>query len=161
MARIKNWVEILSGIMDKMAALAVILTMLVIVGNIIMRSVFGKPLTGMMDYVMILTAVTIALALAACGVQNSHIAVDLIIEKFPVKVRHTLDSFTNLVSLTFWILAALFMFDYAKNMAATGTMFPTAQIPFAPVLIVIGAGIAALAIVLTYKFMDSVRKMVA
>jgi len=161
MARIKNWVEILSGIMDKMAALAVVLTMLVIVGNIILRSVFEKPLTGMMDYVMILTAITIALALAACAVQNGHIAVDLIVEKFPAKVRHIIDSFTNLVSLTFWILAAVFMFDYAASMAANGTMFPTAQIPFAPVLGVIGAGIAALAIVLTYRFMDSVRKMVA
>jgi len=45
----------LSGIMDKMAALAVVLTMVVIVANIILRSVFAKPLTGIMDYVMILT----------------------------------------------------------------------------------------------------------
>jgi TRAP-type C4-dicarboxylate transport system permease small subunit len=160
MARMKNWVEKMSGIMDKMAACAVVLTMLVIVANIIMRSLFKNPLTGIMDYVMILTAVTIALALASCAVQNGHIAVDLIIEKFPVKVRNLIDSLTNLTAFIFWILAAVFMLEYANNMAITGTLFPTTQIPFAPVLIVIAAGIFALAAVLLYRLLDTVRKLV-
>ncbi|MCX5780044.1 MAG: TRAP transporter small permease [Firmicutes bacterium] len=160
MARIKGWVEKLSGIMDKMAAFAVVLTMLVIVANIILRSMFHEPLSGIMDYVMILTAVTIALALASCAVQNGHIAVDLIIDKFPVKVRNSIDALTNFVSLIFWILAAIFMFDYANNMAITGTLFPTSQIPFAPVLGVIGVGILALAVVLSYRLLETVRKLV-
>lgn len=160
MARIKSWVERLSGIMDNMAAIAVVLTMVIIVANIILRSVFHKPLTGIMDYVMILTAVTIALALASCAVQNGHIAVDLIIDKFPARVRYFIDALTNLVSLIFWILAAVFMFDYANNMAITGTLFPTTQIPFAPVLGVIAAGILALAVVLLYRLLDTVRKLV-
>lgn len=160
MSRIKNWVERLSRIMDIMAATAVLLTMLVIVANIIMRSVFHNPLTGIMDYVMILTAVTIALALAACAVQNGHIAVDLVIDKFPVKVRNVIDTLTSLTSLVFWTLAAVFMLDYANNMAVTGTLFPTTQLPFAPVLVVIAAGIFALAVVILYRLLDNVRNMV-
>jgi TRAP-type C4-dicarboxylate transport system permease small subunit len=160
MTRIKSWVERLSGIMDTMAAVAIVLTMVIIVGNIVLRSVFGKPMTGIMDYVMILTALTIALALAACAVQNGHIAVDLLIEKLPSRVRHMIDAATNLMSVIFWIVAAGFMFDYAKTMAVTGTQFPTSQIPFAPVLGVIGAGILALAGVLCYRFLETVRKLV-
>jgi len=159
-SRIKNWVERLSRIMDIMAATAVLLTMLVIVANIVMRSVFHNPLTGIMDYVMILTAVTIALALAACAVQNGHIAVDLVIDKFPVKVRNVIDTLTSLTSLVFWTLAAVFMLDYANNMAVTGTLFPTTQLPFAPVLVVIAAGIFALAVVILYRLLDNVRNMV-
>jgi len=143
-----------------MAATAVLLTMLVIVANIIMRSIFHNPLTGIMDYVMILTAVTIALALAACAVQNGHIAVDLVIDKFPVKVRNVIDTLTSLTSLVFWTLAAVFMLDYANNMAVTGTLFPTTQLPFAPVLVVIAAGIFALAVVILYRLLDNVRNMV-
>ncbi|MEQ8237160.1 MAG: TRAP transporter small permease [Syntrophomonadaceae bacterium] len=146
--------------MDIMAAMAVLLTMLVIVANIIMRSVFHNPLTGIMDYVMILTAVTIALALAACAVQNGHIAVDLVIDKFPVKVRNLIDTLTSLTSLVFWTLAAVFMLDYANNMAVTGTLFPTTQLPFAPVLVVIAAGIFALAVVILYRLLDNVRNLV-
>jgi TRAP-type C4-dicarboxylate transport system permease small subunit len=160
MTRIKGWVESLSGIMDQMAAMAIVLTMFVIVANIILRSLFHKPLTGIMDYVMILTAVTIALALASCAVQNGHIAVDLIIEKFPAKVRNVIDTLTNLASLIFWLFAAIFMLDYAVTMAITGTLFPTTQIPFAPVLVVIAAGIFALAVVLFYRLLDTVRKLV-
>jgi len=160
MSRIKNWVERLSRIMDVMAAMAVLLTMLVIVGNIIMRSFFHNPLTGIMDYVMILTAVTIALALASCAVQNGHIAVDLIIDRFPVKVRNIIDTLTSLTSLVFWTLAAVFMLDYANNMAVTGTLFPTTQLPFAPVLVVIAAGIFALAVVILYRLLDNVRNLV-
>lgn len=160
MSRIKNWVERLSLIMDIMAAIAVMLTMLVIVANIIMRSVFHSPLTGIMDYVMILTAVTIALALAACAVQNGHIAVDLVIDRFPVRVRNIIDTLTSLTSLVFWTLAAVFMLDYANNMAVTGTLFPTTQLPFAPVLVVIAAGIFALAVVILYRLLDNVRNLV-
>lgn len=160
MSRIKNWVERLSRIMDIMAAIAVLLTMLVIVANIIMRSVLHSPLTGIMDYVMILTAVTIALALAACAVQNGHIAVDLVIDRFPVRVRNVIDTLTSLTSLVFWTLAAVFMLDYANNMAVTGTLFPTTQLPFAPVLVVIAAGIFALAVVILYRLLDNVRNLV-
>jgi len=59
--------------------------------------------------------VTIALALAACAVQNGHIAVDLVIDKFPVKVRNLIDSLTILTSFVFWVLAAVFMLEYANN----------------------------------------------
>ncbi len=160
MVRIKSWVDKISGHMNNLAALAVVMTMCIIVLNIILRSVFGKPLTGIMDYVMILTAVTISLALAACAVQNGHIAVDLIIERVPRKLRHLIDIMTNTSSFLFWTLAAIFMLEYARSMAATGTLFPTTQIPFAPVLVVVAAGIFALSAVLLHKVLDTVRKLI-
>jgi len=156
--RIKGAVAGLSLIMDRMASIAIALTMIVIVVNIIMRSIFNKPLTGIMDYVMILTAITIALALASCALQNGHIAVGVIIEKLPAGVRKLIDSFTYSISLVFWSLTAVFMLEYAKNMAITGTVFPTTKIPYAPVLVVIAIGIFTLVVVLFYRLLDTVRK---
>lgn len=160
MTRIKSGVESLSRLMDVLAAIAVVLTMAVVVGNIILRSMFNRPLTGIMDYVMILTALTIALALANCAIRNGHIAVDLFIDKLPDKVRGLLDTFTNFASFAFWIIAAIFMFEYAVTMNVTGTVFPTTQIPLAPVLGIIAAGLLALAVVVLYRLLNSVRKLV-
>lgn len=160
MTRIKGGVETLSRFMDILAAIAVVLTMAVVVANIILRSLFHRPLTGIMDYVMILTALTIALALANCAVRNGHIAVDLFIDKLPLKVRELLDSLTSCVSFVFWIIAAVFMFDYAVTMNMTGTVFPTTQIPLAPVLGLIAAGLLALAVVVLYRLLSVVRKLV-
>ena len=87
MVRFKRGVETLSRLLDVLAAIAVVLTMSVVVLNIILRSVFKHPLTGIMDYVMILTALTIALALANCAIRNGHIAIDLFIDKLPIKVE--------------------------------------------------------------------------
>ena len=160
MTRIKGGVETLSRFMDILAAIAVVLTMAVVVANIILRSLFHRPLTGIMDYVMILTALTIALALANCAVRNGHIAVDLFIDKLPLKVRELLDSLTSCVSFVFWIIAAVFMFDYAVTMNMTGTVFSTTQIPLAPVLGLIAAGLLALAVVVLYRLLSVVRKLV-
>lgn len=160
MTRIKSGVETLSRFMDILAAIAVALTMAVVVANIILRSLFHRPLTGIMDYVMILTALTIALALANCAIRNGHIAVDLFIDKLPLKVRELLDSLTNCASFVFWAFAAVFMFDYARTMNITGTVFPTTQIPLAPVLGLIAAGLLAMAVVVLYRLLSVVRKLV-
>ena len=160
MVRFKRGVEILSRFLDILAAISVVLTMSVVVLNIILRSVFKQPITGIMDYVMILTALTIALALANCAIRNGHIAVDYFVEKLPVKVGGLLDMITNFASLAFWAIAAVFMFEYAQTMYATGTVFPTTQIPLAPVLAIIGTGLLALAAVVLYRLLNTVRKLV-
>jgi len=158
--RFKRGVEILSRFLDILAAISVVLTMSVVVLNIILRSVFKQPITGIMDYVMILTALTIALALANCAIRNGHIAVDYFVEKLPVKVGGLLDMITNFASFAFWAIAAVFMFEYAQTMYATGTVFPTTQIPLAPVLAIIGTGLLALAAVVLYRLLNTVRKLV-
>jgi TRAP-type C4-dicarboxylate transport system permease small subunit len=158
--RFKRGVETLSRLLDVLAAIAVVLTMSVVVLNIILRSVFKHPLTGIMDYVMILTALTIALALANCAIRNGHIAIDLFIDKLPIKVGGLFDTLTNFASFIFWVIAAVFMFEYAATMYATGTVFPTTQIPMAPVLGIIGGGLLALAVVVLYRLLNTVRKLV-
>lgn len=160
MVRFKHGVETLSRLLDFLAAVAVVLTMSVVVFNIIMRTLFKRPVTGIMDYVMILTALTIALALANCAIRNGHIAIDLFIDKLPTKVGRLLDALTNFASFVFWVVAAGFMFEYAATMYATGTVFPTTQIPLAPVLGIIGAGLMALAMVVLYRLLNTVRKLV-
>ena len=45
-------------------------------------------------------------------------------------------------------------------MYATGTVFPTTQIPMAPVLGIIGGGLLALAVVVLYRLLNTVRKLV-
>ncbi|MGE5545072.1 MAG: TRAP transporter small permease [Bacillota bacterium] len=160
MTRIRDGVKTLSRLMDMLAAVSVVLTMAVVVVNIILRSVFNRPLTGIMDYVMILTALTIALALANCAIRNGHIAVDLFIDKLPVKVGGLLDTLTNFASFIFWVIAAIFMFDYAVTMNITGTVFPTTQIPLAPVLGIIASGLFVLAVVVLYRLLNSLRKLV-
>ncbi len=147
----------ISRIMDKIAASAVVLTMLVIISNIMLRSFFNSPLTGTVDYVMILSAITITMALGLCALQNGHVAVDLIIERIPAKFREKIDLLTNVVSLLFWGITAFYMLDYAQKMSSTGTLFPTSGIPYAPVLVLAAAGIFILAAVLFDKILKIVR----
>jgi len=67
MERFSGLVENVGRFLDNIAAFCVAATMAVVVLNIILRTLFNRPLLGTVEYVNILTAVTIGLALAYCA----------------------------------------------------------------------------------------------
>jgi TRAP-type C4-dicarboxylate transport system permease small subunit len=132
--------------------------MAVVVLNIVLRAALGNPLLGTMDYVTLLMALTIGLALANCGFKNGHIAVDLIIEKFSNKIQTSVDTFTNLIALIFWGVSAWYMAGYASNMAHTNLVAPTTQIPIYPLIYIISFGLMVFCLVLVLKITETIRK---
>lgn len=159
MAKISGFVTGLSRWLDKLAGASMVLIMLIIVGNVILRALFNRPILGTYEYVSFLTALMIGLSLAYCAVQNGHIAVTFIIEKLPVGFRSVTDSLINLLSFGFWVLAAWHVGKYANSMIATGVVSPTTQIPFFPFVYMVSFGILALCLVIFVKFVESLKRV--
>jgi len=112
-----------------------------------------------MDYVTLLEALTIALALAYCGLKNGHIAVDLFIQKLPEESQAIIDTLTNIASLIFWAVSSWYMLNYAHTMANSNLMAPTIQMPLYPIIYLIAFGLITLCLVLVLKISDAVRKV--
>lgn len=148
-------VEKFSSTMDRMAGFCVIGVMILVVSNILLRKVFKQPILGTYELVGYLTALGISLALAHCAIQNGHIALDYIVNKFPKKI-HTLTDFAiNLVALIFWVFSAWHLGLYAQDLMTKGVVSSTAQLPVYPFVLIIGFGLLGLCLVLLKKASES------
>lgn len=157
MKQFESLVEGFSQALDKMAAICIVIMMVVVVANILLRAILGKPLLGTIDYVNILMALTISLGLAYCALKNAHIAVEFIIEKFSAKTQALIGVMINLTGLVFWAVTAWYMTAYARNIMDTNLVASTVSIPMYPFVYLAALGFLALSLVLVLKVTESVR----
>lgn len=159
MNKSKGLVTGLSRALDQIAGLCLVVSMVLIVGNILLRAIFNSPILGTIDYVTFLTSVMIGLSLAYCAVNNGHIAVDFVMQHLPLKVQSSIDTITGLSSMVFWGLCAWQTCAYAGRMVATGVVSPTTQTPVYPFIYLLAFGLLALCLVLLVKAVESLRKV--
>lgn len=150
-------VEVLSRVLDRISAFCIAAMTIVVVVNILMRSVLGKPLMGTMDYVNILMALAISLGLAHCALKNGHIAVEYFVEKLSDESRALVAVFVNMAAIIFWGAATWFMVGYARSMMMSNHLAGTVSIPLYPVVYLTAFGLLALLLVIVIKFIDAVR----
>lgn len=151
--------EKLSRIMDRIAGLGIFLIMLLVVGNIILRTVFKQPLVGAVDYVNVLIAVSIGLAIGYCAFQDGHIAVEFIVARMPEKLSAAVAIVVDLLALAFWGLASWYAVGFACSMASNGLVTSTSQIPLSPVVYTIALGLLVICLVLLLNLIKSIRKV--
>ncbi|MCF8010855.1 MAG: TRAP transporter small permease [Clostridiales bacterium] len=133
--------------------------MILVVSNIILRTVFSHPILGAYEYAGLLTSIVIALGVANCAVNNAHIAVDFIIERLPGKTKSFFDSFINFTAVLFWGVTAWHVGKYAQSTAAKNVVSSTAQVPLYPFIYVIALGLFVLCLVLMVKLIESIKKV--
>lgn len=156
-----NVVEKITRFCDRLAAVCIVATMAVMVVNIILRALFGQPLLGTVDYVNILSALTVALAVAYCAFNNGQIAVEFLVDKLPTRAAAVIDAVTDVVAMVFWILASWYLVIYALQIKETDLVSTTALVPIYPVVLLIALGMLTLCLVLVLKSVESVRKVIA
>lgn len=154
-------VERIGKALDYAAGFCLAATMVVVVINVLLRVILRNPLLGTMEYVNILTALTISLALAYCAFRGGHIAVDLVVDKMPEKSKAVIDAITGLAALVFWAVAAYYMVEYGATMLKTGLVTATTGIPIYPVAYLIALSLVVLGMVLVQRILASVRKVLS
>jgi len=122
------------------------LVMLLIVLNIVMRFV-QKPIPGTVELVSFMQVVLIFLAVAHTQVQKGHVAIDMLVERFPRRVQAALDGMTNFLGLCFFGLISWQTVIQAERLRVAGQESTTLNIPFYPFLWVVAVGSALLCLV--------------
>ena len=148
----------LSRLLDKVAGLVIVAIMLLIVSNVLMRSIFNSPILGTYEYVGFFTAVAVSLSLAFCALQGGHIAVDFVMERLPMRIQAVSDIIINTLSTLFFGGVAWGLFVYAFDVKSSGLVSATAQTPVHPFIYVVSLGFIMLAIVQLLKLIKSLNK---
>ncbi|MGI6412928.1 MAG: TRAP transporter small permease [Syntrophomonadaceae bacterium] len=142
------------GKCDVLAGLFFFAVMVLVVLNIILRTVFKHPITGAYELVGLLTAVGISLALANCLLNNGHVAVGFFIDRLPVKKQVMVDLVINTVSLIFWSLITWQLFIYGGVILSKGVVSSTALIPLYPFIFLIGIGLLSMSMVICLALLE-------
>ncbi len=151
-------ITMVSKFLDKIAGWIMVATMALIVGNILLRSFLKQPILGTYEYAGFLTALIIGLSLAYCAVQNGHIAVTFIAERFSRGVQYVIDVVIGIISFIFLSLATWHTGKYAYSMVLSGEVAPTTKTPFYPFIYLVAFGLCMLSLVVLFKLIELIRK---
>lgn len=158
MERITKAVTRICRFFDVIAGWGAFALMVLVVGNVILREVIKKPILGTYEYVGFLAALVIGLALAYCAIQDGHIAVTFLMERFPLKIQAIAEVIIGLISLGFLVLAAWHTGLYAHSMVLSGEVSPTTEVIFYPYIYLVAFSLLVLAVVVLLKVIKNIGK---
>lgn len=140
------------------AATALVLMLSLTVGNIVLRLV-ATPYHGTFEIVGLLAVVVNGLALAAAQQSKSHIAIDLVMNRFSVRVQLYLGAIVTVVAIGLFVLLTQQLVSYGLNLRDQGAVTESLQLPFWPVALLLAAGVAGLALALAGDLLQIRRNL--
>lgn len=129
------------------AAMAVLLMLLVTVGNIGLR-LFAEPFNGTFEVVGMLSVVVNGLALAEAQRRKSHIAIDLLIERAPIRAQLVVGAVVTLISIVMFFLLAQNLVSFGLNLRDVGSVSESLRLPYWPLALVLAVGVVGLLLAL-------------
>lgn len=134
----------------------VVAMMLLIVINGIKRAV-STPILGTTEVVGWLAAVSISFALGYSQLHRAHVAIDLLVVKFPKALQKALRIVISFVSLVFFIIVGWQLFKYALVLANNKNVSQTLGIVFYPFVMLTALGFLVFVLALVQDFISECK----
>lgn len=99
--------------------------------NMFLR-LYGTPLSPAYELVSYLGAITVALPLGYAQLKKSHIAVDILSNRFSPGLRRVIVGINLVLSIVFFSLATWKVGQHAANLWQRGELSETTRMPFYP-----------------------------
>ena len=145
----------LSRVFVWIAGSALTAVMLLAVVNMFLRA-FYVPFGATWELVGFLTAIVTAFSLGFSQLTKAHVAIDLLIQLFSLRVRLFLESITALLALFLFSIATWHIYKYAGRVMEQGVLSETLRIPFYPIIYAVSAAFFCFTLVLLADFLRAV-----
>ncbi len=129
---------------------ALLLLVLLATGNVALR-LFRVPFAGTYEIVSFLGALVTAGALAHTQRRKDHIMVDILTERFPLRVRRFLDAVSDGLAALLFGIAAWQVFLWGEKLKVSGELSETLQLKYYPFVYGVAAGFVLLTLVLVLQ----------
>jgi len=127
------------------AGVVLLATMVMAVINMIGRPL-KMPISGSFELMGLGGALIVALTLGYSQEGRTHIAVDILFNYLPARLRHLFIATGDLVCSAFFGIAAWQMLRFGRSLYTTGEVSETLGLPVYPVVFAVAAGLAGLAL---------------
>lgn len=98
--KIESIIGTISRILSYIGTGVVVAMMLLTVSDVFLRYAFRRPITGTLELTEYFMVVIAFFALGWCEIQKKHIKVDLLVERFPTRVKAITACITYLIGLS-------------------------------------------------------------
>ena len=147
MNRIESFVARTAALFNLVAAAAVVGMMGLTCLDVVLR-LWRHPIPGTYEVVSMLGAVFVAFSLAKTSVDQGHIAVDFLVQRFSERARYVVEAINDGICALFFSVVSWQCLRYAQDLKASGEVSMTLQMPIHPFVFGIAAGCAMLSLVL-------------
>ena len=148
---------VVAKVLTTLAGVFLVAMMVLACTNMVMRAVWA-PLQGTFELMGFMGAVVAAFSLAFAQRQKAHIAVGILLKRFPSIIRRLADAAMSLASCGFFVLCGMETYKWAAFLVQTGELSETLQIVYHPFVFAASAGCIALAFVL---LVDTLKTLTA
>jgi TRAP-type C4-dicarboxylate transport system permease small subunit len=139
------------------AGVSVLLVMMVLVTtDVILRYVFNSPLRGAYEIVEVILVIVVSFGLAYTAMQKGMVAVEVLVERYPPRVRVIVDIFNSFAGLAFFSLISWKTAEQAMTYRAAGETTYVSALPLYPFALVVSFGMALLSLVLFIQLLESI-----
>lgn len=146
--RPESWLDRLVRALALLAGAVLVLMVLLTVADVVMRYVFSAPIFGAQDLAELGLLVVVFLGMAHCGRSGGHIAIDIVSERLPRRVRQPVAAAMAAIGAAALLLLAWRSVIAGQRAADFGVGSNLLGIPLAPFHGVIAFGAALYAMVL-------------
>jgi TRAP-type C4-dicarboxylate transport system permease small subunit len=160
MGKLHGLIRKMSKFFDRVAGWGIIAIMLLIVVNVLMRTLIGQSILGAYEHVGFLSALVIGWSLAYCAIEEGHIKVEFLMAKFPERIQGFINIIINITTVGFLSVAFWQLIEHAESIRISGQVSPTTQFPFYPFIYMIAVGVVVLCLVNFTQVMQSIRKVI-
>jgi len=155
LARFTEWVNnVLMGI----GGITLVLMTGIACVNMFLR-LYGTPLSPAYELVSYLGAITVALPLGYAQLKKSHIAVDIVSNRFSPGTRRVIVGLNLTLSIIFFSLATWKVGQHAANLWQRGELSETTRMPFYPFAFAVAFSCGLLTLTLLVDFLSLVAPL--
>ncbi|SHK34544.1 TRAP-type mannitol/chloroaromatic compound transport system, small permease component [Desulfatibacillum alkenivorans DSM 16219] len=151
--------EALASVLHYVAGAAVFGMMIVTCLDVVLRT-FRMTVPGAYELVAYLGGIAVAFAMAHTTMAKGHVAVSIIVRRFPKKLQNAIDSVTSAMGCVVFFLAARKIMEMGWDYQHAGQVSMTLQMPLYPVAYAIGVSLFVVSFVLFTAFLGHAGKAI-
>ena len=145
--------DVLNKLLTFLGGLFLVVMVVLTCANILTRLIW-VPIIGTFELMGFFGAMVTAFALGYTQVKKGHIAVDVLVNTFPEKVKKVLTQVNNAICCCFFVIAAWQIAVKANTLMETGEVTETLQMIYYPFTYAVAFGCLVLSLTL---FTDFIR----
>ena len=138
---------VLNKVLVGIAGTTLVLMVALACANVALRSL-GYPIKGTFELMGFFGAIIAAFALGITQINRGHIAVDVVINLFPKRIKRVLAGIGSLVAMLFFILAAWQTMRWGTTLWRVHELSETLRIIYFPFVYAVSLGCSVIALVL-------------
>ena len=124
--------EIVKKILSTIGGLFIVMAIVIVVGNILKRSIFGVPLQGSYEMTALCAVLFVSVSISMCTLAENHIQVDFLVRRLPRVPKMTLEIIAKIFDCIFGVILTYAAYIMAMKMIDYGQSTETLSIPEGP-----------------------------